>query len=48
MKNEERILGLLAGTLQRIDWHSEQIDRHSKIIEQQQEEIKQQSGHMDE
>ena len=41
MKNEERILELLAETLQR-------IDRHSEIIERQQEEIKQQGKHMDE
>lgn len=33
MKNEERVLELLAETLQRIDRHSEQFDRHNELIQ---------------
>lgn len=46
MKNEERILELLAETLQRIDRHNEEIarlnkkfDQHAEHLERQQEEI---------
>ncbi|MBD2751351.1 hypothetical protein [Spirosoma validum] len=39
MKNEERILELLAETLQRIDRHSEQIERHSEQFDRHSELI---------
>lgn len=47
MKNEERILELLAETLQRIDRHSEQFDRLEAEIKQINERIVKQQDQLD-